>query len=730
MNGKISTIIKYIFALLLPLCAVVFRNMSWNYFVTAMASVLAIAIVTNSLCQIKTWIAYIFNSCALFLINAQYAILFWSNTFVTSVMLNNLDSVEALGGKAVQYGITTVLVFALSLLPVCHITVGKKRMVSAGLACLALYGIVCWQGMYAQWPNYAMYELLSQQIRRHQIAAEIKGTMGSENEFYKESVADYIPKPDNLPDLPNVILVFTEGLSQHIVEDERNIMSNVKALSEKSIVFDNYFNHTFATYMGLSGQLYSGYQKKTFDQNHLTSLQDVFKFYGYDTTFINTEPINPEFTEYLGRFYFDNLTTDMNRLDSKNGDMSDKSAYELLWETALEKSEAGKPFFISMYTFGTHVSFDSVYEKFGDGQDPFLNRFYDLDVQLGVFLEAFESSPLFENTVFVFTTDHATYCDSDFVHAYPNYKRTAMSLDRIPFYIYYNGVEPAVYDVNGRNSLDMAPTVLDYLDMTMGNSFLGESLFSPYDNASVCDTIYESSGNILSSADGKIQGINADERQTVEFLLAKYFAVKMNDSTAMEGFYDQLRAYAQFDAKSFTLGITLTNAGNWDKYAYAIWSEENEQDDLNWYWGDSRKNSDQQTTIELVGHDSSGLYYVHVYGYNGTESEFVAETTFYIDPEVQKNRPHLNVALDEEKKSLHTELDNVSEWRILSYAVWSEADGQDDLNWFQTEKQSDTEFLFDIDLSAYDTLGKYYVHAYGIRDGSMTKVAGTTFVRE
>ena len=66
----------------------------------------------------------------------------------------------------------------------------------------------------------------------------------------------------------------------------------------------------------------------------------------------------------------------------------------------------------------------------------------------------------------------------------------------------------------------------------------------------------------------------------------------------------------------------------------------------------------------------------------------------------------------------------------IKLAVWSEAGGQDDLNWFQMEKQSDAEFLFDIDLSAYDTLGKYYIHIYGVRDGSMTKVAGTTFLRE
>lgn len=638
MNKKISLFVKYLFTLLLPLCSVLFRHMSWNYVVTGMASVLTIAIVTNILCRIRTWIAYVFNSCTLFLINAQYAILFWSNTFVTSVMINNLDSVEALKGKVVQYGITTVLVFLFSFLPIMRQKLRKRHLAGAGAVSLALYGIICFHGMFAQWPNYALYELLSQQIRRYQISAEIKESFNIENMFFRETVVDYVTKPDNLPDSPNVILVFTEGLSQHIVTDERNIMPNAKALSERSIIFENYFNHTFATYMGLSGQLHSGYQENNYDPNYLIGMQDVFSQYGYETAFINTEPNNPEFIKYLQDFEFDELLTDEEYFAQTGNDLTDKDAYRFLLKTAEEMGQRESPFFLAMYTFGTHVSFDSPHEKFGDGKDPFLNRFYNADTWLGEFLDAFESSPLFEDTVFIFTTDHATYYDSDFVRSYPNYDREKTSLDRIPFYIYYRDVEPVTYDVNGRNSLDMAPTVLDLLDMSAENSFLGESLFSPYDNASVYDTFFESSGDVIRTENGIIQGVQGEERQNIEILLAKYFAVKMNDTSMLQEFYNTAHTYAEFDGKTFSVEITTTNAGDWDVLRYAIWSEEDDRDDIQWYLGEPLEDGAEMIRIDLSKHDSSGDYCLHVHGFKDGNSGFVASTSFSIAQEDLSNR--------------------------------------------------------------------------------------------
>ena len=96
-----------------------------------------------------------------------------------------------------------------------------------------------------------------------------------------------------------MILIFTEGLSRSIIWDERNIMPNLRALESESLSFTNYYNHTFATFRGLIGQLYSGYQFDNLDTNGLISLQAILGKRGYQTAFINTEPSNTEFSEYL-----------------------------------------------------------------------------------------------------------------------------------------------------------------------------------------------------------------------------------------------------------------------------------------------------------------------------------------------------------------------------------------------------------------------------------------------
>lgn len=48
-----------------------------------------------------------------------------------------------------------------------------------------------------------------------------------------------------------------------------------------------------------------------------------------------------------------------------------------------------------VYTFGTHISFDSMDEKFGNGKDSVLNKFADMDAQFGAFMNRVKKNPKF-----------------------------------------------------------------------------------------------------------------------------------------------------------------------------------------------------------------------------------------------------------------------------------------------------------------------------------------------
>lgn len=517
--------------------------MTGHYIVVALAEVLLIAFFTNLLCHIKVWSGYIFNALALLFMNVQFAVLYWGSTFVSMVMLTNLDSLNAISGKFFVYGLSVAAVLLFSFLPVCSIPGNEKPTLILGIGTVIVYVAIGLTGIIEYSPYRALYMLGQQMGRRSMavnavddamsgmVATEGRGVelLREEEVFYSDSVADYIRKPENIPEKPNVILIFVEGMSQSIVDDPRNIMPNVSALQDGSISFENYYNHTFATYMGLSGQLYSDYQLANYDVNHLVSVQDIFKSCGYRTSFINTEPQNEEFSEYLANLGFDELLTDENLIDGMANSLSDKSAYELLFETAICQNEDTDPFFLAMYSFGTHATLNGVYEEFGDGSNILLNRFYDLDVQIGTFLERFHESVLSENTIIIFTSDHATYRDADFAIAFPGYKPDdPLMVDSMPLMIYYDGITPESYDVNGRNSLDMAPTILDYLDMSAPNYFWGDSLFAP-ESGSLYDTYFESNRTCYCTADGVVTFLSEEQLQAFENRLANYYTLKISD---------------------------------------------------------------------------------------------------------------------------------------------------------------------------------------------------------
>lgn len=208
---------------------------------------------------------------------------------------------------------------------------------------------------------------------------------------------------------------------------------------------------------------------------------------GYQTTLINTEPNNQDFTNYLKIFDFDRIVTSNNT----NTWLRDDEAYALLANEVKECYENSKPDFIVIYTFGTHATFDESKVKYGDGKNGLLNRFANADYYFGEFMKNFENNDKYNDLVVVFTTDHCTYEDEDFIRTFePSYTREDYFCDQIPLLIWYNKIEAQEINAEGRNSLCFAPTLLDFLDIDGDNYFLGDSLFSNNDVNNLIDKVY------------------------------------------------------------------------------------------------------------------------------------------------------------------------------------------------------------------------------------------------
>ena len=484
---------------------------------------LLIALLTNWLAGKKRILGYVFSSAAIFLYIAQIAVLYYGRTFITIVMLVNLDSVKDLSGKAFTYISTSVAVILLSLLPVERIFDIKK---TARLTSLLLAAELFFSFFYgnAYSPFYSYCDLLMKKISSEAMKITSHNLSESAQLFYKEELPDSIDKDGSLPQNPNIIFIFTEGLSQSVIDDSRNLMPNIAKFQKQTINFKNYYNHTFATYQGLIGQLYSGYQSENYDTNTLISLQDILKKHGYSTAFLNTEPNNEEFTTYLNNMDFEEVLGEKGNYTGGANSISDKDAYEWLFDEAVKRESEDKPFFLATYTFGTHTTLDSPDAVYGSGNDPMLNKFYNVDKYFGEFFEKFCGSSLADNTVIVLTTDHCTYNDTFFKHSFPDVYRYCTVVDKIPLNIYYKGVKPQTIDVNGRNSIDAAPTLLDMLDISDENFFLGTSLFGSDENE--FDTISREPGSIFTTAGSVIAPLGEEDEKAFKGKLVKYYAAK------------------------------------------------------------------------------------------------------------------------------------------------------------------------------------------------------------
>lgn len=529
------TIIKYTFSIVITLCSFFTTNNLLFLFFSILELVIIFSL-SNALVKKSNLWGNILNFILILLYNIELLVLNFADSFVTLIMINNLSSWEALKGRIVIYltGITLLIIF--SSLPIVYIDFNYSNFSRAkkvvirfqNLKLLSLVTFIeiilllCLGTGFS--PAMSIYDL-SNNISKYNQLLQINSSKNIKSEqFHRSEIPNHRDKPKNLPERPNVILIFTEGMSQHIIDDDRNVVPNLRNIQSVSLRFDNYYNHTFATYAGIIGQLYSGYQLKNSDKNYLISLPQILEGFGYQTAFINTEPKNREFTTYLGNLGFEKVISAP--INKSLGVSSDKNAYRKLFDEMNNQGE--KPFLLTMYTFGTHIGMDGFEKKFGDGKDRLLNRFHDMDFQFGKFIDEFNKSKFSENTIVIFTTDHATFVDDEYRSSFPKNTRVQGNLDRIPLFIYYKGINPEVINVDGKNSVNLTPTILDYLDYSAGNYFLGQSLFSKSENNSIYSTLFVSELTYRTTKGNKISEIPKDEKEETEQKVSEYYSIARN----------------------------------------------------------------------------------------------------------------------------------------------------------------------------------------------------------
>ena len=311
------------------------------------------------------------------------------------------------------------------------------------------------------------------------------------------------------PIRPNIIVFFSEGFSARAIgsynETERfpDLTPNIDDFAQHSMVIKNYYNHTYATYRGLLGQLCSIYPihgghggwdthvERVKRVNYLC-LSDLLNQADYETIFLDTHRKDAAFIdEMMHQLNFDTVITAEEIVADYGGDeplradsMSDHQLIQGLIQMLKQRDHQSSPppFFLGMYNLETHA-FQTI-AKDGVGyphkDDYILDTIHNYDHAFGKFWHYFQNSNYFENTVVIFTADHAHYPDRDFVSTFSTSADDQFHfVDEIPLIIFDPHKSlPATFDANYRNSIDFTPTVAHWLGLkNQQNPFIGRSIF-------------------------------------------------------------------------------------------------------------------------------------------------------------------------------------------------------------------------------------------------------------
>ncbi len=211
------------------------------------------------------------------------------------------------------------------------------------------------------------------------------------------------------------------------------------------------------------------------------------------------------------------------------------------------------------------------------------------------------------------------------------------------------------------------------------------------------------------------------------------------------------------DSGVFTVILTPMEGESFTNGRIAMWSQHNGQDDLKWFRGVKQDNGKWIVTVPMCNYKDLGRYQVHAY--DGTTiiagdridivqnvthkfTNYTTTTDNCVGAETKvaycdygcgtkdvigwTEKDHTVTAVQDNNVLTVKMADVASHGHTkVKFAVWSMENGQDDLAWYNAEKQVDGNWTCEVDLTKHHSTGKYQIHAYASTGDSDTmRMAG------
>ena len=178
----------------------------------------------------------------------------------------------------------------------------------------------------------------------------------------------------------------------------------------------------------------------------------------------------------------------------------------------------------------------------------------------------------------------------------------------------------------------------------------------------------------------------------------------------------KLSLWANSPQSQFSARIENVRFGNSvTAIKYAVWSNNNGQDDLKWYTANKISNNSWEQTFSIINHkNDTGIYNVHAYlQYSDGRMKCIRTGTILINGiNSSKIWVYDN---DTYKGRVGIKINNpISPAGIVNVqvAIWSNINGQDDLRWYSATKSGDDWIVYLDSSYHYYNEGLYSVHFY------------------
>ena len=162
-----------------------------------------------------------------------------------------------------------------------------------------------------------------------------------------------------------------------------------------------------------------------------------------------------------------------------------------------------------------------------------------------------------------------------------------------------------------------------------------------------------------------------------------------------------------------------------------VWSEANGQDDIIWYTATQQANGTYKVSVDSSRHkDSVGKYNVHLY-YVRNDGQLVGVGGTTTNVSLIKPQGKISIQnRNSETGDFDIVVSGISSpggLKTVSLPTWSEANGQDDIKWYNAERQADGTYRKRVRISDHNNVqGEYNVHLYYVQnDGRLVGVSGT-----